>query len=55
MNSFSKNLESLNILLLDDFTFTNSNDEINFLSKIETLKQNKINIEFLNKDLINVF
>ena len=55
MSSFSKNLESLNILLLDDFTFTNSDDEINFLSKIETLKQNKINIEFLNKDLINIF
>jgi DNA polymerase II small subunit len=53
-SKFLKILESFNIILYDEYIFSNIDKEIKFLSKIEKLKKNKINLKFLNSDLIEL-
>ena len=55
MTSLKNNLEKIKIKLLDDFEFLESEKKMNFMLKIETLFENNIKIDFLNKDLIEVF
>lgn len=54
-NDVREVLENKEIKVLDDFSFQNSREEVDFLNKLEILRKNGAKIEFLNKDLADIF